>query len=792
MKQFPFIKFSLSFSLGIFFQHLIKLNTYFIVSLLFVYLFVFVFSVVKSYSRNFRSLIGLLIFFVLGCYLYHLSYSDNGKYPFNNYKIKDVEIFAEVEEIKLIKAEKLSLIVKLDSMKNNLSVNNSLKFICNIYESKKNLKSIYNQIKVGNKVYLKATIIKPRNQRNPFEFDYEKYLNEKGIYFVASVYNKDYLRIVDNSVSTLPNFIFEIRKYIDNKLRELYNNSTYHLLRGLILADRSEIDNQVYEDFINVGVIHVLAVSGLHVGYVVIIFLFLFSRFNLFLRITLTILGLIFFMILTGTGAPVVRASLMTSIILLLPLFGRTTNGLNSLFVAAFILLLINPRDLFNPSFQLSFSAILSLIIIVPIINKKLYNLKVNKFIKYIFLFIGTTFAAQIGTLPFIIAYFSKLSLISILANIFVIPLTGIILGLGIISIVLSFISTQIATYYASLNELTSFIILYLINKLGSLNFSSLNVKPFSLYDGILFYLLIGLLFSLIKYFNHSFKKLVFVVLIVSTFFIYEKIDDKELLKENYLSILTIDVGQGDAFLVKFPNNQTALIDAGNADINFDNGKKIVLPLMNKLGINKIDYAFVSHTDADHFMGFLSLIKNAKIKKIYKPYLTKDEVKDIKFENFINSKNIELHHYQKKKLQIGNAVVYILNNDMINNISKTINDKSGVIKIVYGKNSILFTGDLGIKMEKEYITQYSSFLKSDILKIGHHGSKTSTSENFIKSVSPKFALISVGIANKFKHPNKEVINRLKENKIKILRTDYSGAILINSDGKNLSLINWKN
>lgn len=747
---------------------------------------------IKEYSKNFKSLVGLVIFFLAGCFLYQLSNSNLGKYPFNNPKIKNVELYGEVNEIKLIKADKLTLVLKLDSIKNNYLKNNSLKFLCNIYETGKNLDSIYNQIKIGNKIYLKATVTKPRDQRNPYEFDYEKYLKEKGIYFIANVYKKDNIRVINNSISTFPNYIFEVRKSIDDRLKQIYNKSTYHLLRGLILADRSEIDDQINEDFINVGVIHVLAVSGLHVSYVVIIFLFLFTRLNLQVRIILTIIGLLFFMLLTGSGAPVVRSTLMTSIVLLLPLFGRTSNGLNSLFVAAFILLLINPRDLFDPSFQLSFSAILSLIIIAPVINKELSSLKMNNFLKYILLFIGTTLSAQIGTLPFTIAYFSKLSLISIVANIFVIPITGIILGLGIVSVVLTFVSTQIAIYFASLNELISFATLFFINKLGSLNLSSLNVKPFSLYDGFLFYLLIGLLLSLIKYFNHPVKKLIFAFLIISTFFVYEKIDNYELLQDKKLSILAIDIGQGDSFLLKFPNNQVALIDAGNADKNFDNGKKIILPLMNKLGINKIDYAFVSHTDADHFMGFLSLIKNDKIKKIYKPLLTKEEVKDVNFEKFIKANKIKLQYYHNEKLQLGNTVVYILNNDRINNISKSMNDKSGVIKVVYGENSILFTGDLGIKMEKEYVNQYSSFLKADILKVGHHGSKTSSSEEFIKTVSPKYALISAGIGNKFNHPHKEIIKRLNENKIKILRTDYYGAILMNLDGKNLSLVNWKN
>lgn len=792
MNQYPFIKYSIAFSLGIFLQHFILLN----INLITVYIIIFsvtlIYSVIKKYSENFITTLTLSVFLLFGLLAYQISSLKTYKYPFKDYKINNAEIYGVVSDVNLIKEKKLSFEVKLDSIKNiSYDKNKSYKFLCNVYDSQKSIIETYNKLKIGNEIYIDGTIIRPRNMRNPYEFDYEKYLNEKGIVFIANVYNTNDIKIINNLYSLFPNIIFEIRKHLDNQLKLLYNKTTYNLLRGLLLADRSEIDDQVNEDFINVGVIHILAVSGLHVGFIVIIFMFLFTRFNLYIKTIFTIIGLLIFMLLTGAGAPVVRATLMTSIVLLLPLFGRSSNGLNSLFVASFILLLINPRDLFNPSFQLSFSAILSLIIIAPKINSTISKLNINKFIKYFILFIGTTISAQIGTLPFTIAYFSKISLVSIIANLIVIPLTGIIVGLGISSLIISIISYQIAFYYASYNELLTYIMLYFIKYLSSFNFSSINIKPFSLYVGILFYISIGLLLSLIKYFNNNIKKIFFVSIVLLLFFIYEKIDNVSLLQDNKLSILAIDVGQGDSFLIKFPNKQTALIDAGNANLNFDNGKKIIIPLLNKLGINKIDYAFVSHVDADHFMGFLSLIKIGMIKKIYKPALIKDEKKDLLFENFIRKNGIDINYYKKEKIKIGNSVIYVLNNNRLNNLSISNNDKSGILKLVYGKNSFLFTGDLGINMEKEYIKDYNNFLESNVLKAGHHGSKTSSNEKFIKTISPKYSLISAGIGNKFKHPHKEVVQRFQNNGTKVLRTDLSGAILICSDGQNLTITDWK-
>ncbi|MCX7876179.1 MAG: DNA internalization-related competence protein ComEC/Rec2 [Melioribacteraceae bacterium] len=779
--------------MGIFIQNFIKVDLLILFFILSLYLIVFFLSIKKKYSKEFKELLILLLVFVIGCISLIFSSKSKIKYPFSDFKMKNVEVIGEIIDIRLIKEKKLSLEIKIDSLLNfqQNKINNH-KTLCNIYESKTELKNIYNEIGIGNKILLKGTIIRPRNQRNPFEFDYEKYLNESGISFITNVYNIENIRIVDKGTSIFWNSIFQVRKIIDEKINLIYNKTSFNLLRGLILGDRGEIDEQINEDFINVGVVHILAVSGLNVGFIIIIFMFLFNRFDLYLKTVLTIIGLIFYMFLTGMEAPVVRATIMAIIILVLPLFGRASNSINSLSVASFLILLFNPKDLFNPSFQLSFSGILSLIIIAPYFNNKIKSITTKKYLQILFLYLATTLAAQIGTLPFTIAYFSKFSILSFIGNLVVIPLVGFIVGLGIASVIVTSISIQFAQFYSSFNELLIYLMLNFVHELGTLKFSSVNVKPFSLYDGILFFLCLGMILSYIKYFKRYSTKTIFVVTTILIFYVYEKIDNKELLPDNVLSVMAIDVGQGDSFLVKFPNNTFALIDAGNADNKFDNGEKIIIPLLNKLGIDKINYAFISHIDSDHFMGLLSLINENRIEKIYKPKLIEDEKKDFLLEKFIKSKNTEIVYYKNEKIKIGNVNLYVLNHSLIEKKAKSINDKSGLFKLVYGKNSILFTGDLGLKMEKIYVDKYNSFLESDVLKVGHHGSKTSSGFEFIKKVRPKYALISAGLGNKFNHPNIDVIKKLKSIKAEILRTDLSGAILLHSNGNKIIVQNWKN
>jgi competence protein ComEC len=251
-----------------------------------------------------------------------------------------------------------------------------------------------------------------------------------------------------------------------------------------------------------------------------------------------------------------------------------------------------------------------------------------------------------------------------------------------------------------------------------------------------------------------------------------------------------IDVGQGDAILIKFPDGKTALIDAGSADYKFDNGERVILPLLDHLGINKIDYGLVSHIDLDHYGGFISLINENKISRIYKPYLDTSFSKDVKFEKFLKAREIPVTYYEKGIIKSPAGRIYILN-DFDRGVKLTTNNGSGLLKIVYGKNSVLFTGDLEHRAEDHYLIDYGSFLKSDVLKVAHHGSKNGSSEEFISIVQPKISLISDGIKNKFGHPAEVVLQRLKKAGSSIARTDKSGAILLRSDGDNIFAVDWR-
>jgi len=796
LNDYPLIKFVLLFICGLILQSilsilLIPLVISFSGSLLLIFLLYFI-------SRRKETFFNLLLISI-SVVLYgmiHFSIYKNVRvtFPFELPVNKNALIFGTITDINLIREDKVVFQIETDSVRlNKKTAAGSINLVCSVKDSRKNLEKFYSSILIGNRLAVKGTLSRPRNQRNPGEFDYESALAENGIHGLIYVYKTGDVSILPGESSVLKNIPFELRKSIDGLITKYHNNSTTALLRGLLLADRSMIDYDIRTEFINSGVVHVLAVSGLHVGFVVLIFVVLFKRFNPYVRYGFTILGLLLFMVITNYPTSVVRATIMALVMIASPLTGRNYNSINSLSFAALIILLLNPSDLFSPGFQLSFSAVLSIVLLYPPIASRIAKMKIkSSALRYILLFCAVSFAAQIGTLPFTLFYFHKLSVIALIANFIVIPMIGMIVGLGIFTIFTGSILSILGMISGSANELLSFILFSIVRFFGNENYSFIFIRQFSLYDSLIFYGIVTVIFLFRNYLVSLKSRIIAVVLSILIMSIGFTLDNRELLKENILSVYLIDIGQGDAILIKFPNGKTALIDGGDATETFDNGSRVIIPLLEHLGINKIDYGFITHADADHYRGYISLIKNNRIWQICIPVPNFSEPGDIEIEDVIKTHRVPVKYFGKSMMPVGNVRLYILNDTLCHEFKNlSMNDKSGVFKLVYGKTSFLFTGDAGIKAENFYIGNYGGFLKSDVLKVGHHGSKTSTGEKFLDAVKPDYALISAGVMNKFRHPSPEIIQQLNNREIEIYRTDLSGGILFQSDGYQIKNINWK-
>ncbi len=792
MKDYPLIKYVIAFTIGIIltnyypssFNYSLGFTTFLFTILIFLYI---------KKQKKLITLLLLMITLLVGMFYSSFRNKVSVEYPFEKSKKSNTTILGEVSEISLIHNDKFLIIVQSDSViVGDSTILMENKFQCNVsFKSKYRTTQLYNNLKIGNKIKVTGTLRKGRGERNPGEFNYYKYLQSKGI--VGLLYTKrfDEFKITNHEISYLKNSLLGARKWVAEKIDLSHNKQTAALLKGLLLADRSEIDYKTKRSFVNSGVIHVLAVSGLHVGFIVLIFMFLFSRISIYPRTILTIIGLVLFLFLTNTPASVFRATIMVVVMFLIYLSNRTYNSINGLSIAALVLLLINPSELFNPGFQLSFSAVLSILILYPILSNKITTK--NKLLRYLLLFSAVSFSAQLGTLPFTLIYFQKLSLISLFANLLVIPIIGVIVGLGVLTIFVTTFSTLVPLYFASANMLITDFLMKLVDITGSQQFSYLYIPNFSLIDGIIFYLfLVVLIYSFLK-FSNMYKVISLLILVGLNMFFYLQLDNEELLPYGKFSVVFIDIGQGDGILLKFPNGKTALIDAGNATFSFDNGERVIAPLLQRLSIKQIDYGFITHVDSDHYKGFLSLIKNGWIKEIYKPRLDTSLQKDVRLEKIILESKTPMHYYSKSKIDFGNLRLYILNdttNSDYNNLD--MNNRSGIFKVVHGNNSFLFTGDAEYAAERILIKNYGIFLDSDLLKIGHHGSKSSSSLKFIDYVSPKIGLISAGLNNKFGHPAKLILDRYNKRGVLLYRTDIEGAVILQSDGESIKKIDWRN
>ena len=796
MKKYPFIGFSLSFIAGILTNHFFRIaSQLFLISFIIpLIVSIFGYFLFKNKRIKFISIICFYLFsFALGSYLHAIKIESKSFLPREIKTIEKLVVIGCVQSIDLRKEEEVLFEIKTDSIRiNNVYQSREILLLCRVRDNNENLNKLYDKLLPGNKVRIEGTFQKGREERNPGEFNYDAYLKSKGIVGLLFINEAYDVKIIDWQSDIFQKTIFHARKTIDSKIKSLHNFQAAALLRGLLLADRSGIDYETKTEFVNSGVMHILAVSGLHVGFIALIFIVVFGRFNIFLRSILTIVGLVLFLLLTGMPASVFRAVVMAVVIIFAYMTNRSSNIFNSLAIAAFIVLALSPEELFSAGFQLSFLAVLSIAIIYPVIQKFINSLKLNsRIIKYVLLFMGVSLSAQLGTLPLTLSYFGKLSLVSLFTNLIIIPLVGVVVGIAIFTLTLSPLVSSITMLYASANEILIFTLFKIISFAGSTRLSFIPIKNYTLYDSAIFYAAtILIILSLIKFKSKS-GKIIFFILVLSNAVLFSSFDNTNLLEKGKLNVMMIDLDRGSATLIKFPNGQTALIDAGYASFNFDNGKRVIKPLLAGLEIDLIDYAFISSGTKESYGGFISLIKSGIIRNIFKLLLDSSSIVDVKLEEYINDHMIPIKHFRKDTLEIGEAKMYFLNDEDSSAAIRSGFHKTGVIKLYYGNTSFLFLQDMDNDAEHFYGNQYNDFLKSDVLRVSNNRKINSMQEEFLQKVQPKISLINAANPNKFANTSPTILEQLKKFSSHIYRTDEEGAIILQSDGEMIRKITWK-
>ena len=689
-------------------------------------------------------------------------------------------------------------IVKLQS--DNEIINNR-KCILNL-KNKNNKKLSY-----GDEIYFDGEYSIPEGKRNYGGFDYSLYMKTQKLYGTFEIEN--YELINKNKGNKIEEKILDFKKYVKNILNTNLQKDEANLCIGLLIGDRTNISKQIEEDFKNSNLTHMLAVSGSHFTYIILAISFVNKGIKRKrLGQIIMIIVIILFMNLTGNTASVVRSGIMAIYIILASIFHKRADIWTSMAVAIIIQLINNPYAIFDIGLQLSYGGVIGIVVFNKnILSKILYfdnyikinikekiqknnkykmqeinntEIKLSKVKKYIIEASAVTISANIVIIPIMMYHFNTISFTFLISNLLVGPILGFVVIFGFILIFLSFIlNSFLMPFFFILNILIS-IILYIAHICANLPFSKVFVPTPNKLMLVLFYLN---LFILVYYKEKNVKNKkqkyssILLIIIIIFNFIYPLADST---KKN-LTINFIDVGQGDSTLIRV-DNKNILIDGGGSlySDSFDVGEKTLFPYLLDRGITYLDYVIVSHFDADHFQGLEYVINNIKVKNAIISSLGQNSKEYETFLNLAKKKKINIIYVKKgDSINFNNAKIEILypDNEIINDNAK--NNNALVCKLIYNNFSMLFTGDIEEIAEKKILKLYEKNkekLRADVLKVGHHGSKTSSSYDFIKTVFPKIALIGVGKDNNFGHPNLGVIERLEKSGATIYRTDNMGEI----------------
>lgn len=635
------------------------------------------------------------------------------------------------------------------------------KFI--VYINKKNKKLL----EYGDLIEIKGEYSAPEVARNYKGFDYSQYLKTLNIYGTikveeSKIINKNQLSPILISINNIK------EKMIDNANRNMPKR-TANLLLGILIGERDNIQEDIIESFRTANLSHILAVSGAHTSYIILGITYLISKSKTPKRIgyIITIINLLIFIIITGASYSVVRACIMAIVVIGAKICYRKENFFTSICISLIIILIQNPFAINDIGLKLSFMGTAGIVIFNKSITNFFIKLKIKQKIAEA---LSVTFSAQLMIMPIIILNFNTISLTFFISNILASPLLGIIIIFGFISIFISSILNPISKILFLILHIFLELLILVSKVTEKIPGSSILVKTPNILFAIVYYILI-LLFNYffvikqnptkrfhkkiikiitIKNIKNAFKVIavVFIIMLLLTRIVR--------IINSTLKIYFIDVGQGDSTLIVTPKNKKILIDGGEGKTN------VLFQYLLDRRINKIDYIVISHFDSDHCNGLIEIIEKMRVENIVMSKQSKESEEYKKILEIIKQKNIKVSSVKAEDKIIIEKNLYT---KILNPAEKfefqDLNNNAIVAKLVYKNFSMLFTGDIE-KAEENLAKKYKNELKSTILKVAHHGSKTSTSEEFLKYVEPQIALIGVGENNKFGHPNQITIEKLKD------------------------------
>ena len=549
------------------------------------------------------------------------------------------------------------------------------------------------------------------------------------------------------------------------------------LLGSVLLGSSvSPLDPEVKDEYRKAGLIHLLVVSGTQVSILIGVCLSLakICRFPLWLSAAVATLFNLLLVVVTGGGASILRAAIMGEVALIGLFFEREKEFYTALALSALILLLFDPHYLFDLGFQLSFLATWSLFYLVPPLTEALPEKLPGR--ELVALSVGPLLA----TTPLIVYNFSQFTLAGIISNFIILPWIETLVIFGFSTTLIGFIFLPLAKVLGGTLWLGLLLLDFIAKAIAALPGGSVYVKQAPFVWLVAYYLV---LFWLIKKLAARERLRFVLVIFIMLFFLPLFLGG-----EKGLVVTFIDVGQGDSAFIQGPNGRTVLIDGGGEESDkgrgYDRiGKMVLLPFLRKQGVNEIDLVIATHPHADHIAGLNEVLAGVKVDNL----IDNGEI----FNSPAYTRYRELIAANKIRYSTGRAGMKInLGPELVGRIlwpidlNGSTNGNSIVLRLTYGGTSFLFTGDLDNESE-ERLLSLGEPLRSTFLKVGHHGSATSTSDEFLAAVCPRVAVISVGKHNRYGHPSKKAVEKLRP--YGLLMTKDVGGITVRSDGQSYSI-----
>ena len=681
-----------------------------------------------------KKIIILLVFVILS-----FIYVDILENEYNRIENKQIEEKAVI--ISDIQEKEYKYIYEAKFLKNNKKV------LINIKKSQQ-----IDKINYGDLIYLEGKLEIPKIATNYKGFDYRQYLKTQKIQGIVIADNVKILKAKYKN-----NLIYQIQKKIKAIIKEKLPSETGDLLLAILLGDKKDLSEQIQINFKNSNLSHMLAVSGAHVSYIIVGLTYITQNLIMGKRKgrVFCIFFLIIFMAITNFTPSVTRACIMAILTLVSKILYKKADIYTNISISALIILLYNPYSLLDLGFQLSFGGTIGIVIFMRFIKKKQEEPKLLNYIKQMAL---VSICANIIIIPIIMNNFNTVSLTFLVSNILASPILAIIVIVGFSIIIISIISHSLSNILVFwLNP-----ILNLLIKISSfcskLPFAKILVVTPYIFNIIFYYTIILYLVNyneLKQFIKKETVILLSIILILSNFIFYILPQD--------LKIYFIDVGQGDSTLIVTPSKKTILIDGGGSE-SFDVGEKVLLPYLLDRRIRKIDYIMISHFDTDHCKGIFTVIENLKVKNIIISKQAEKSENYKKFKEIVANKKINIILVKAgDKIKIDKYIYFKIlfpTEKLI--MQNPLNNNSIVSQLNYKSFKMLFTGDIEEIAEKEILNLQKDKLKSTILKVAHHGSNTSSTQEFINSVKPELALIGVGKNNTFGHPSECVVEKLRD------------------------------